>query len=123
MYFSTRAMRSALEASLKTWSTDKRNVLAHRHPRHQRIILEHHTAIRPRSVDRLAIDQHFTCIGLLQTRDQRDQRGLAAAGETDDRDELAFVDAQVDVVEHDAALRAGAVGFGDAFKFQADHTG
>ena len=44
--------------------------------------------------------QHLAAVGLRQAGQQADQRGLAAAGETDDGDEFAPLDAQVQVLQH-----------------------
>ena len=49
----------------------QRDVLAHVHPRHQRIALEYHTAVRSRPVDGFAVAQHRAFIGLQQPRHQR----------------------------------------------------
>jgi hypothetical protein len=54
---------------------------------------------------------------LLEAGDHPQKRGLAAAGRTDEDDELALPDLQVDPVDH----INGAVGLLQALKFQAGH--
>ena len=77
------ALGAHLGVVLRKHAIDRqRHVLAHGQPRHQRIALEHHAAVRARCGDRLAVLQHLAAVGLDQTREQADQRRLATAGKT-----------------------------------------
>ncbi len=74
----------------------------------------------PGGLDLLAFHADLARVRREQARDCRNQRGLAAAGETDDRDELARFDRQVHVVQHFGAA-APAVGLAESFDFQDGH--
>ena len=47
-----------------------------------------------------AVHQHLSLVGVIQPGDQRHQRGLSAAGGTDDAYQFAGSDGQVDVLQH-----------------------
>ena len=82
--------------------------LVHRHfdvlvdgqPGQQRMVLEHHAAVRARPAHFLAVENHPAEAGLQQPGDDVQHRRLATAGVADDGDELALGDVQVDVLEH-----------------------
>ena len=73
----------------------EQDVLAHREPGKQRVFLEHDAAIDARAGDAAAVDQHLA-FGGEKAADDIEQRALAAARRTDDRDELALADRQID---------------------------
>lgn len=77
-------------ASLRaTWGIPHSRRARHcRKPWHQREILEHHAAIGARVSHGFSLQQNLTVARLREPRDRRDQRPLAAAGESDDRREL-----------------------------------
>jgi hypothetical protein len=61
------------------------------------VVLEHHAAFRPRTLD-FPFRQQQDALGRLgQAGDQIQQGGFAATGMADQRDELALFDIQVDV--------------------------
>ena len=68
------------------------DVLAHRLPGKQRILLKHHAAVGAGAVHRLAVDGDDARGRLEEAGDRVEQRRLSAAGGTDDRDELAGLD-------------------------------
>ena len=74
------------------------DVLLDRAPGQQRRVLEH-------VAEPLAVDEHGAATRIEQAGGDLQQRRLAAAGGPDDRDELALVDVERDVVD-----RLGAVG-------------
>src|ERR671910_2416252 len=74
----------------------KDDVFENRAPRHQTGILEHHATIRPRSGYELAINRDLSRGRLEQSIAQVDKSCFAAAAGTDDRDEFAVFNLQVD---------------------------
>src|SRR5262249_51303670 len=83
------------------------DVLGDAEPGEQRGILKHDAAIGSRPVDRRAFDQDRAGVGLLQPRDQVEQRRLAAPRGADQADEPALADREGDVVDRggDSARR------------------
>ena len=74
------------------------DVLPDAHQREQREILEdqrRRAAIRADAAGRLRADQDRAAAGLEEARDHPEDRGLAAAGRPEDREELAGLDLQV----------------------------
>src|SRR3954453_8320042 len=65
------------------------DVLPHRLPGKQRILLEYHSAFGAGTVHLLAVDSDDARGRLEETGDRVEQRRLSAPGGTDDRDELA----------------------------------
>ena len=66
------------------------DVVAHGEPGKRRILLEHHAdAVRHLAGDRLVLERDGALGRRAQARDQVQQRGLAAAGRADHREELA----------------------------------
>jgi hypothetical protein len=63
-------------------------------------MLEHHGDAGDRLDDTFFADQDFTGIVRQQTVDATQQRGLAAAGRTDDGNDFALADIEVDVTEY-----------------------
>ena len=81
------------------------HVFERREPGQQRMVLEHHAAVRARPGD-MALGEDERAVGWLeQPGDQVQQCRLAAAGVPDQRDELALRNRQVDVAQRvEAAL-------------------
>eukprot|EP01133_Synstelium_polycarpum_P020280 gene20280-biopygen16633 len=78
------------------------DVLAHRHVRKQRIVLEHHaeTAIlRLQRVDALVIDEYAAARRGEQAGDAIERGGFAAAGGAEQSDELALADGKRHVLQ------------------------
>ena len=76
----------------------KRDVVAHRHVREHRVVLEHHgePALARRQVGDVApADQHAAGALRLQPGDDAQQRGLAAARRPEQRHELAVGDVEL----------------------------
>ena len=96
----SRGARRATSLPRNTLSTASCDVVVDGQPRQQRVVLEHHGAVRARLVDLAVLEEHAAGGRLEQPGDDVEQRGLAAAGVADDRDELALLDAQRDVVQH-----------------------
>ena len=77
----------------------KRDVLAHRHLRIERVVLEHHRDVavaRRDIVDDLAVDRDRAAADRFQPGDHAQQRRLSAAGRADENHELAVVDLEID---------------------------
>ena len=72
-------------------------------------------------MDGFAAKPHFARVGLEQTGQHRDQRGLAASGEANDGDELALVDGQINAAQHLGDLAAKPVAFANSCKFEKGH--
>ena len=76
------------------------DVFEHRHVTEQRVMLKHESdlAVPDRPQSRiLAIEQHLSRIGDFETRDDAQQRGLAAARGPEQRDQRAGGDVEIDV--------------------------
>ena len=83
-----------------------------RHVRIERVGLEHHGDValgRMQSADRLALDGDLARGDRLQPGDGVEQGGLAAAGRTDEHEEPALVDLDVDVLEDLGTIAVGLV--------------
>ena len=65
-----------------------------------------------------AVDDKVAGGVAVQTADDVQQRGLAAAGLAQNRDELALTKGDVDALERLDLRRAGLVDLGDVFQFQ-----
>ena len=81
----------------------ERHVVAHRHVRIERVVLEHHrdvALLRRHAVDDVAADRDLALADLLEPRDHAQQRRLAAARRTDQHAELAVGDLDVDAADH-----------------------
>ena len=68
-----------------------------------------------------AVDLHGAGAGLVQQADHVEQRALVAAGGTHDRQEIALLHVQADVLQGEGLDLVGAVGLGDVFEL--DHLG
>ena len=78
-------------------------------------VLEDHADLGIRAGHRLAVEQHFAGGKSVQSRHRPQQRGLAAAGRPDDRDDLAFHDVERTAVDGQQVARTGVVHLGGAF--------
>ena len=65
----------------------------------QAVVLKHKAAIAARLAHDAAVEQHFARGRLFEAGDDAQERGLAAAARSDDRDELAAIDGQVDAAQ------------------------
>ena len=83
--------------------------------------LDHHAAVRPRPKNLVAVQQSFARVWFDQTGDHVDQRRLARAGVTDEGDELALLNGQIDVAQDLRAVAARAEPFRDVFEFEKGH--
>ncbi len=87
------------------------DVLRHRHVREQRVILEHDAGPAParrQMVDGLVIEQHAALALPDEAGNDAQQRGLAAAGRTQQRDELPARNIEIDVAHGDELAEAMA---------------
>jgi hypothetical protein len=76
-----------------------RHVLEHRAPGKQAVVLEHHGAVRPRAVHRVAVEEDRTGSHRHEAVDRIEEGRLAAARRPDDGHELALEHRKVDVVQ------------------------
>jgi hypothetical protein len=90
------------------------DVLAHRHPGEQRVVLEHHAAVAAGAADALAVDEDLAAGWLLEAGDDAQHSGLAAAGSADQTDELALRDGRIDAAERFDLAVANGKPFGHA---------
>src|SRR5258705_809011 len=80
----------------------ERNILEYRHVTEERVILEHETDVALAYATRqriLTVEMHFALVGPVQAGDDTKQRGLARAGWTEQCDQFARVNVEIDVVE------------------------
>ena len=75
------------------------DILPHRHPRKQGVVLEHHAAVAAGRGDGFDLDQDFAGGGLFEARDHAQQGRLAAARSADQAHERASLDRRVDARE------------------------
>ena len=61
----------------------ERDVIVNRQPREQRVLLKHEAAVCTGGLDRCAVQHQTAVVHRNQTGDQTQQRGLAAAGRSD----------------------------------------
>ena len=95
-------------------------VLAHRHVRIERILLEDHRDValrRGEAGHRAAADQDLAAVGAVEAGDQAQRRGLAGAGRAEQDDEGAVRDGHRHVVEGGV----GAEGLGDVGEDDLSH--
>ena len=96
------------------------HIVAHREMRIERVGLEHHgdAALgRRQIVDVVAVDDDIAGRGVLQPRDDAQQRRFPAARRPHEHDEFAIPDVEVDALQH----LDPAEGFLDVFDFQRAH--
>ena len=90
------------------------DVLPHRHPRKQRVILKHHAAIAAGAGDGLAVDRDLAGGRLFESGDDPQQRGFSAAGGADHADELALGNGKINRRQRLDFVVADRKAFGDA---------
>src|ERR1044071_5507926 len=66
------------------------DVLQHREPGKEPVFLEQHEAIMVWAFDRLAIQRDAAFVNFFKARDHVEQRGLNAAGRSEENHKLAF---------------------------------
>jgi len=71
----------------------------HRAPRQKIVALEHEAAVAAWAAHGAPVERHLARACRFKTRDDAQKRRLAAAGRTDERDELAALDRKVDVLQ------------------------
>ena len=98
----------ALRAPLARGSQRELDIAEGGEPGQQRVALEDDAAVEPRAVDRLAIDGDSALVLAVEPGDDREKRGLAAAGGADERDEFVLADGEVDALERDGLAAVGA---------------
>ncbi len=91
------------------------HVLEAGQPGQQRVVLEHHGAVRAGPGDFALGAQQHAAGRAGQAGDQVQQGGLAAAGMADQGDELALLHRQVDVAQRDEGALAGGESLAHAF--------
>ena len=85
------------------------DVARDRQMREQRVALEHHVdrpPVRRHAGDVLAVEQDAALVGRLEAGEHAQQRGLAAAGRAEQREELALVDVERHAVDGGEAAEA-----------------
>ena len=70
-----------------------------RAPRQQAVGLKHETAVAARAAHRAPVEQHVARACRLEPGHDAQERGLAAAGRADHRDELALLDGEIDLLQ------------------------
>ncbi len=75
------------------------DVLAHREPRQQRVVLEHHHLVGAWPLHGFALQQHRAIGGEVQPGNHVEQGALTAAGVANQRDELSFFDLKIDSLQ------------------------
>src|SRR4051794_21188569 len=78
----------------------KLHILFCAEPRHQRMALKDDTAIEARPGDFALIHDHESARRLVEPGENVEDRRLPASGVSDDADELAFIDREIDVREY-----------------------
>ncbi len=95
----------------------KAHIGGHRHVRIERVALEHHgdiAILRVEIVDDAAADIKRAASDGFEPGDHPQKGGLAAAGRTDQHDELAVVDLEIDAMDDvDGAIALADIGKGD----------
>src|SRR5262249_39011949 len=71
----------------------------HRAPRQEIVTLEHEAAVAARTAHRASVERHLARGGRFEAGDDAQKRRLAAARRADDRNELAALDREIDVLQ------------------------
>jgi hypothetical protein len=91
-----------LTAGARLHAQAEGDVLEHRHVAEQRVVLEHEADVPFARAPRqriLAIEGNLAGIGPVEAGDDAQQRGLAGTGRTEQRQQLAIVDLEIDAIE------------------------
>src|SRR5262249_58127276 len=107
-----------LAASQAALARPEADVLSHRHPWKQRVVLEHHAAVAGRAGDLPAAHHHLASGRLLESGNETQQRRLAAARGADEADELSRPDREIDAGERFDLAVAGRKALGHAAQRQ-----
>ena len=83
------------------------DVLAHRQPGQQRIVLEHHHLVGARPLNGFTIKQHHPFARQIEAGDHVEQGRLAAAGMANQGDEFSLADLQINALEGEVIAAAG----------------
>ena len=85
----------------------KLDVVENRAPQQEPELLEDHRPVGARSGDRLATDAQIAGIRFDESEHHVEERGLAAAGGADDRQEFGLLDIDIEAVQrtHRSAVR------------------
>jgi hypothetical protein len=103
------ATRTSISAFGERRSFSETHILAHRHMRVERIILEHHGEIPFLGLDVIddpSGNRDRAAADVFEASDHAQQRGLSAAGRTDQCHELTIGDIDVDTM-HDGHVAVG----------------
>ena len=95
--------RADLGAGDPLFLEPERDIARHRHVRPQRVGLEHHADVPlpgRQAGDVGAANQDPAAVGAVESRDQPEQRGLAAAGRPEKGEEFAGTDVEIDRFQH-----------------------
>ena len=84
------------------------HILQHREPGKQREALEHHRHALGRTFDGRAHIGEIAALRLRQAGDQAQQGGFAGAGAAEQADDLALLQGEIDIVQHQQFLAAAA---------------
>ena len=87
------------------------HILPRGQPRHQRRGLEHHRPVRPGAGNFLIVENNATAGNLVEPRHHGQDRRLAAARMADQRDELAPVHVEGEILQHRQRALRGRVHF------------
>jgi hypothetical protein len=77
-------------------------------------VIQGNSAIRPRGGNRFALDLDAPFGSRNQSRDDLQQRGLSAAGRTEQADELSVAHVEIDIGERKDVGIVGEIAFGEA---------
>ncbi|EGE60664.1 hypothetical protein RHECNPAF_1360040 [Rhizobium etli CNPAF512] len=87
------------------------DVVEHRQPGKKARLLEDDGAFRADAADRLAVDEHITGVGIVETGQNPKQGRLARTAGADDRKALAGADVEIDIFQNLQAPAVQLVGF------------
>ncbi len=87
------------------------------HPRQQAVVLKHHATLRPWPVDFSAVADQAAFAGVQQAGNQVEDGGLATTGVANQRDELTFGNAQIDIGQGLETALLGIEVFADLGQF------
>jgi hypothetical protein len=92
----TRRSRSASAPVLDP----ERDVLGQRQPRQKPVLLEHQAALGARTRNASTVDANSPVVFAVETRDDSEQRALAAPARPDQRQRLPRLDHQIELPQH-----------------------
>ena len=92
------------------------HVFERRAPVEQHRTLEDDAEIRLRAIDDTAVHAHVACARQVEPRDDAQKRALAASRRTDDRQEFAFVNGEIEALDRVGFAFASPIRLGDTGK-------